>query len=225
MNFLHLYDFAAPTPASRYLLFPTLAGVTVGAGTLLVSTVQGMPAHLISYNGLGWGLIAFGNTLLVSIYSIGNERAAFFDKQAEIEAHKEYPELPPYALEVDLPLEPVEPPSSKNGFITVAVKDEDTGTGADLFHPVWALWHMARNGGADAKSTSEKVWTGDGKPFSVDELRALRDWMIEQHIARWRNERAHDQGWELLPRARAIMRGLAKQEEFVTPLLSTGARK
>ena len=213
---LHVYDFATPTPASRYLLFPALSAGTVGIGVMLVSAVQGMPPHAATWNGVGWGLIAFGNTLMVSVYSIGNERAAYFAKQAEQEAGKTYHEMQRYEQSIETPLAPVEPPSSKNGFITVAVKDEDTGSGADLFHPIWALWHMARNGGADATTTSESAWTGEGKPFSIDELRALRDWMITQGIARWKNDRAHGQGWELLPRSRAIMRGLARVSEFTT---------
>lgn len=217
-----IFDFATPTPASRYFLFPVMAGSATALGALLISLGQQMPVDAAIVNGAGWGLVSGANTLFVSIYAIGNERAAWFEKQAEIEANKVYPELGPnYAQEV----EAIEPEPATPGMLTVAVKDQDTGTGADLYTPPLGFWRMARYGGADAASTSEGFWTGAKKPFSLDEFRELRDWMIEQKLAVWKNDRAHAQGWEVRPRARAIMRGLAKLEAYSPPLPRGAVRR
>lgn len=213
----HVYDFATPTPASRYFLFPAIGGGSAAISAACLQIATGFPPlHLMGFWAFGWGLAAIVPTMIVTIYSVGNERTAYFEKQGEQEAQKTYQEMSKYEALVqnateEAVLEPAESPSSKNGFLTVVVKDEDTGTGADCFRPTWALWHMARNGGTNKdKPMSEGAWTGRGKPFSVDEFRALRDWLFGEGLAEWNNERAHAQGWHLRARARAMIRGLAE---------------
>lgn len=49
-------------------------------------------------------------------------------------------------------------------------------------------------------------FAGQGKPLSRAEFESLRDYFFEHGLARWRNDRAPNQGIELTPPGRALMR-------------------
>lgn len=65
-------------------------------------------------------------------------------------------------------------------------------------------------GVANNEPLSESHWCGDGKPYSVSEFRALRDDLITRGFARWRNERARAQGWELTTKGELMIRHAAR---------------
>lgn len=113
----------------------------------------------------------------------------------------------------------------------VDVKDKDTGSGRDRVNVTAGLWRLAKCGAADpAFEPSDKTCAGDGKLFSKPELHLLRDWMIENNLAMWKNPKAYrdgdegkkarSAGWKPTSRARAIMKYL---ETLTTcPLPPTG---
>ena len=70
-------------------------------------------------------------------------------------------------------------------------------------------------------STSEGELAGEGKPFSVPELRGVRDVLIGRGCAYWRSARSHSQGWELQP---AMWRAIVRHTGGNLPL-RTGARR
>lgn len=58
---------------------------------------------------------------------------------------------------------------------------------------------------------SESNWTGKGKTFSIDEFRAVRDVFLSRGWMRWKNNEFHDQGLELAPFGREVMRTFANE--------------
>lgn len=56
---------------------------------------------------------------------------------------------------------------------------------------------------------SETTWCGEGRPFSRGQFQAVRGEFLKQGWARWRNERATNQGMEISPAGRAVCRELA----------------
>jgi len=55
---------------------------------------------------------------------------------------------------------------------------------------------------------SEATWCGEGRPFSRGQFQAVREEFRRQGWARWRNERATNQGMEISPAGRAVCREL-----------------
>lgn len=51
--------------------------------------------------------------------------------------------------------------------------------------------------------------SGNGKPLTRKQFEALRDLCLNNNLAQWRNNRAHNQGVELLPPGKSLFRQLA----------------
>lgn len=55
----------------------------------------------------------------------------------------------------------------------------------------------------------ERNWTGAGQPFSVNEYVDFRDELMARGLLRWKNDRAHRQGFRLTLRGERVFRELA----------------
>lgn len=240
-------DAFSPTQRRYYYLFPLLSGACVGGGALLLSLDMG---PLAIYNAAAWGLIAGGTALNVAIHAIGNERAAWFEYRREVEAHQPYPERDPDTIITEAPrilntpkgpgyIDPVRKAfvmlkTGTRGFAKrtaytqqaeiigrVVVQNADEPNAGEFVNTTAGMWRLARYGGGEPnKSTADTEWTGDGKPFSKPEWHALRNWLIENNLAFWKNpragapindEKARKSGWIIRPRTKAILRCIDKQ--------------
>ena len=56
---------------------------------------------------------------------------------------------------------------------------------------------------------AERFWTGDGKPYSQNEFRELRDYLLLRGLLSWASEHDHRQGIEIEPAGRALLRNYA----------------
>jgi len=65
---------------------------------------------------------------------------------------------------------------------------------------------------------AERFWTGDGKPYSQNEFRDLRDYLIMRGLLSWASEHDHRQGIEIEPAGRALMRTYAQMIENGLPI-------
>lgn len=54
---------------------------------------------------------------------------------------------------------------------------------------------------------TEGAWTGNGKPFSVAELKLLRTVMLTRELIKPRSEKDSRQGYELTEDGKAVMQG------------------
>jgi hypothetical protein len=71
----------------------------------------------------------------------------------------------------------------------------------------------------DGTPISEARWSGAGALFSKSEFRAIRDLFIARGWARWVNSEFHEQGVELAPSGRAVMRQFAGETAAPSPTL------
>lgn len=55
----------------------------------------------------------------------------------------------------------------------------------------------------------ERNWTGAGQPFSVNEYVDFRDELMGRGLVRWKNDRAHRQGFKLTLRGERVFKKLA----------------
>lgn len=58
---------------------------------------------------------------------------------------------------------------------------------------------------------SEATWCGEGRPFSRGQFQAVRGEFLKQGWARWKNEKATNQGMEISPAGWAVCRELARR--------------
>jgi hypothetical protein len=66
---------------------------------------------------------------------------------------------------------------------------------------------------------SEARWSGAGALFSKSEFRGVRDIFIARGWARWVNSDFHEQGIELAPSGRAVLRQFASETAAPSPTL------
>jgi hypothetical protein len=59
------------------------------------------------------------------------------------------------------------------------------------------------------RPAGERNWTGQGQPFSLNEYIDFRDELIERGLFCWKNKKAHQQGFKLTARGRAVFKELA----------------
>lgn len=66
----------------------------------------------------------------------------------------------------------------------------------------------------DGEDTSERDWTGRGKPFSQNQFRYNRDLLIDNGYAMWRDENNHNQGFVLTEGGRVVIENMMKQDKY-----------
>ncbi len=59
------------------------------------------------------------------------------------------------------------------------------------------------------RTTGEREWTGEGRPFSIDGYITFRDELMERGLFRWKNKKSVNQGFKLTARGRAVFKELA----------------
>lgn len=68
------------------------------------------------------------------------------------------------------------------------------------------------------QSFSEDSWSGQGRPFSRSQFRALREVMLSRGWLTWRDPEAKAQGLQLTHAGKAVMKYLSDQQQPTTPL-------
>jgi hypothetical protein len=65
--------------------------------------------------------------------------------------------------------------------------------------------------------TTEAAWCGANNPFSIADFRALRYALIQNDMARWVNDDAHEQGWQMTEKGMQVMESIALEFTALSP--------
>lgn len=77
----------------------------------------------------------------------------------------------------------------------------------------YALWKMAQEINLYSVDLTEKFWMKKSIFKSINEFRAVREYMMAQRIAKWNNPYSHNQGCDLTKVGRVCMERLQKDKK------------
>ncbi len=114
-----------------------------------------------------------------------------------------------------------EPPEPQKNLRVTVTENRNTGSWTGYFEsPIdeSVLGQFARAILA-GRPAGERNWTGQGQPFSLNEYTDFRDELIERGLFVWKNRNAHQQGFRLTARGRAVFKELAAIKATTPPEL------
>lgn len=225
-----------PTAGYNYLTLPVVGAACAGLGAALVLSAFGAETDAAVKFGLGIALVGGVNFALFAIDKIGTERAEYWRYRREVAAGHtslpaEVPEVDTYR-EVRLPtgkrawVSDATPARLQNAYnaqpgtiATIALErdaDDPVHDQTELIDVSWGLWTIAKtryrvDGWTEAAWNKARVFT------SLRHYTTIRDYMISQHLLRWRNPAAPRVGVDLTHAGEHVLTRLAGEKKPPSP--------